>query len=395
MDLNIKDTMKAVLICLKAGLVPMLWGPPGIGKTAIIETIAAALQAILKHDPSLTVMESIDILLKIIETKTINIDLDKFDKKDPAFQLAELTGSTAMLDDLTGLPKNTDQNTMTWTRPEGLLDPEAKGILFIDEMTDTIALSISKGFYTITREHRSKIHLLSKDVLIACAGNRPSDGSGSTMPPSALITRLVHIGVCCAVPDFGSDNNARSILPATAGIDKDNWIQWATNNKLNPLTIGFIKSFEQYIYSYQSIPRTLEMASKILNVYCNPDKILHALLSGTIGPIPGNDKYGYIKVASKMPSLDSIISDPQNAPIPDDKSILHALTCGLLYRTDNGNFDSIMDYAKRLDLESQTYLIISAINQDASLSNNRKYMAWYNDNADILGSVSVQEVHNF
>ena len=38
--MNISEAKKACHIILKAGHVPMLWGPPGIGKTSMVKDLA-------------------------------------------------------------------------------------------------------------------------------------------------------------------------------------------------------------------------------------------------------------------------------------------------------------------------------------------------------------------
>jgi len=335
--MNIEQVKKASEIILKAGLVPMLWGPPGIGKTTMVRQLAE------KHQ----------------------------------VEYRQLTTNLLMLDHLTGIPYNSG-NKMIFSRPENI--PESgKGFLLIDEITDGM-LSIQKMLYSLILEHNCNGHILGDSWRIVAAGNRPADGSGSSMLPSALITRMVHIGVCCDIPDFTRQ------LPEAADVDVTSWVQdFALPARINPFIIAFLKSFPHRIYYYQSIPRTFEMLSKILSVYNNPDAILHEIIIGTIGPEVGNEFFGFFKLAQQIPSIDAILNDPVNAPIPSDIGIIHALSTALIYRADRSNFGNIVEYAKRLGhRELEVYLLQSALKKDADLSSIPEYLQWHNANADIL-----------
>ena len=335
--MNIEQAKKASEIIIKAGLVPMLWGPPGIGKTTMVKQLA----------------------------DTHNVEY------------RSLTTNLLMIDHLTGIPFNKD-NRMIFSRPDNIPDT-GKGFLLIDEITDGM-LSIQKMLYSLVLERSCNGHSIGSGWKVLAAGNRPGDGSGSSMLPSALITRMIHLGVCCDVPDFTRQ------LPETADVDINSWIEYfALPNKLNPFIIAFLKSFPHRIYHFQSIPRTLEMLSKILSVYNNPDPILHEIIIGTIGPETGNEFFGFYKLAQQIPSIDTILNDPDTAPIPQDIGIMHALTTALIYRADRSNFGNIVKYSKRLGhREMEVYLLTSAIKKDKDLASIPQYLTWHNANADIL-----------
>ncbi len=335
--MNIEQAKKASEIIVKAGLVPMLWGPPGIGKTTMVKQLAE------QHE---------------VEYKS-------------------LTTNLLMLDHLTGIPFNQD-NKMIFSRPDNI--PEnGKGFLLIDEITDGM-LSIQKMLYSLVLERSCNGHKIGNSWRILAAGNRPSDGSGSSMLPSALITRMIHIGTCCEVPDFTKQ------LPENADIDVNSWVEnFALPNKINPFIIAFLKSFSHRIYHFQAIPRTWEMLSKILSVYNKPDSILHEIILGVIGPETGHEFFGFYKLAQQIPSIDSILNDPENAPLPSDIGIMHALSTALVYKADRNNFSNIIKYAQKIGhREIEVFLIVSATKKDNDLLSVPAYLNWHNENADIL-----------
>lgn len=334
--MNLTDTKKATEIIIKAGLTPMLWGPPGIGKTTLIRDMARTHEVSYKA----------------------------------------LTTNLLMLDHLTGIPYNKN-GQMVFSRPANL-PATGQGFLLLDEITDGMQ-SIQKMLYSLVLEKQCNGHKLSDQWHVITAGNRPQDGCGSNMLPAALISRLIHLGVNCDVPDF------TNYLPESADVDPDQWItDFALPNKLNPFIIAFIKSFPHRLYHYQAVPRTYEMLSKILSKYSMPNSTLHEIIAGTIGPETGNEFFGFLKLAQSIPSIDAIIKDPVNGSIPSDIGILHALTTALIYKTDRTNFNSIITYAKRLPAEMQIYLLTSAISKDKDLASLPEYIQWHNENSDIL-----------
>ena len=336
--MNIEQSLKAVEVVLKSGRVPMLWGPPGIGKTTAIRQLAEKYQVEFRF----------------------------------------LTTNYLMLEHLTGIPTNNGAGAMVFSRPENI-PLEGKGILLIDELSDGM-LSIQKMLYSLILERSCNGHKLGNDWKLVTAGNRPSDGSGSSMLPSALITRMIHIPVCCVLPDF------TKVLPKTAIMDGRQWINdFAIPNQLHHTIIAFIKTYSDKLYQSQAIPRTWEMLSNILSIYNNPDSILHNIIIGTIGPETGNDFFAFYRLAMVLPDIDQIILNPTKADIPGQAGIVYALSTALLYKADRTNFEAIIKYASRFaEKEIEIYLITSILNKDASLASLPGYINWHNKNTQYL-----------
>jgi len=190
----------------------------------------------------------------------------------------------------------------------------------------------------------------------------------------------VHIGIGCETPDFTKN------LTETADIDVNSWIEnFALPNSINPFVIAFLKSFPHRIYNFQAIPRTFEMLSKVLAVYNVPDSTLHEIIIGTIGPETGHEFFQFYKLAQSIPSIDAILNDPENAPVPTDVGIMHALSTALVYKADRTNFENIIKYSKRIGhREIEVFLIVACTKKDADLLSVPAYLTWHNDNADIL-----------
>lgn len=316
----------------------MGWGPPGVGKTEASQQIAEAMEV----------------------------------------GFSVLTTNLLTLDDLTGLPiPDRESQQAIWYRPEAI--PESgHGILLIDEITDGL-ISIQKCLYSLVLNHEVKGHKLGDGWSVICAGNRPKDGSGSSMLPSALITRMVHIGVYCDVPDF------KRYLPETAETDLNDWTIWAQSENIRPEIIAYLRMNPDKLYHYQATPRTWTMASKLIDtVLDHGSHILASLLQGTIGPGPGIEFFGFLRLASQIPSYEAILLDPINSPVPADVGILHALTSTLVYYCNRSNANSIIRYADRLPDEFGIYLVTSCQNKVTDIASLPTYINWHNRHSELL-----------
>ena len=148
------DVKAEVLACIKAQRPVMLWGPPGIGKSEIIEQIGK-------------------------DTKRNVIDL--------RLLLLEPT-------DLRGIPYfNSKENKMDWAPPVDLpSDPKDTSILFLDEI-NAAPQSVQAAAYQLILNRRIGTYILPEGVSIVAAGNRESDRGVTYRMPSPLANRMLHI----------------------------------------------------------------------------------------------------------------------------------------------------------------------------------------------------------
>ncbi|MEM6740683.1 MAG: MoxR family ATPase [Pseudomonadota bacterium] len=141
----------------------MLHGAPGVGKTQIVEQLAARIGARL-----------FDLRLTTIEPQ-----------------------------DLRGLPYyDHEAKTTVWYRPEDLPDdPDAPSVLFLDELT-AAAPTLQPTVYGLLQERRVGRHRLPGSVFIVAAGNMVEDGAVAYEMGTGLSDRLVHLHVRAAATDW-------------------------------------------------------------------------------------------------------------------------------------------------------------------------------------------------
>jgi MoxR-like ATPase len=171
------QTRKAILSAFKTKRPVFLWGPPGIGKSDVVQEIATELQGHV-------------------------IDL----------RMAQMEPT-----DIRGIPFfNKDINKMDWAPPVDLPDEEfAKQfpivVLFLDEMNSASPSVQAAGYQLILNRRVGKYHL-PDNVVIVAAGNRDSDKGVTYRMPMPLANRFIHLEMR---PDFNS------------------WQTWAVKNNIH------------------------------------------------------------------------------------------------------------------------------------------------------------------
>ena len=126
-----------------------MWGPPGIGKSALVRRFAAAVG-----------MECVSLL-----------------------------GSQLAPEDLLGIPKIDGECSRFY--PPANIVRKVPYVLFLDELNAS-SHEIQKAFYSLILEQRVGEYQLPPGTIVIGAGNRAKDAAIVKPMPSALINRLVH-----------------------------------------------------------------------------------------------------------------------------------------------------------------------------------------------------------
>ncbi|MEM6637350.1 MAG: AAA family ATPase [Pseudomonadota bacterium] len=211
----------------------MLHGKPGVGKTQIVETLAAETGA-----------ELIDLRLTTIEPQ-----------------------------DLRGLPYYDHAAAKTvWYRPEDLPDdPDQPTILFLDELTSAAPL-IQPTVYGLLQERRVGRHRLPPTTFLVAAGNTTADGAVAYEMGTGLSDRLVHLLVAAEAQD---------------------WLEnFALPNGMHPAVTAFVQTRPDLLDTTDealsrgdmiaATPRSWERVSHILSSV-EDQTIRRRLVAGTVG----------------------------------------------------------------------------------------------------------------
>jgi hypothetical protein len=283
---------RSIMTCFAHKRPVFLWGPPGIGKSELVASIAEELGGAM-------------------------IDL----------RLAQMEPT-----DLRGIPYfNKDLARMDWAPPIDLPDAEFAAqyplvVLFLDEM-NSAAPSIQAAAYQLILNRRIGKYVLPDNVVMVAAGNRESDKGVTYRMPAPLANRFLHLEM---------------------RVDHEAWQNWAVNHKIHKDVVGYVGFAKQDLYDFDprsssrsfATPRTWSFVSELLDDKLS-DAELTDLVAGCVGEGVAVKFMAHRKIAGKMPKprdiLEGKVSDLQTKEI----SAMYSLTIAMCYE--------LQDAAQKLD----------------------------------------------
>ena len=256
-----------------------LWGPPGIGKSAIIR------QTCEKHK------------LGFVDLRLQQIDIP----------------------DLRGMPvpSKNEEGVLTWWIPP-FLPRKGKGILFLDEL-NLADPSIQATAYQLILDRRVGEYELPDTWYVVAAGNRKEDSFNVYDLPDPLISRFVHF----------------EVIP-----DKDVWIKWAVKNNIREEIIAylnyrpdhFLKINPKRPFLPYPCPRSWEFASRLWDLTGDV-----SLISAAVEEDITVDLITFLEVYNELPDIDKLLNEGVEFELPpkSEVSLLYIISTALGLRPKN------------------------------------------------------------
>ena len=277
------EARSRVLRAFKSKRPIFLWGPPGIGKSELIEGITEELGG-----------------------KLIDLRLGQCEPTD-----------------LRGIPFfDRDKGVMNWAPPielpsQELADQYPVIVLFLDEM-NSAAPAVQGAAYQLVLNRKVGTYNLPDNVVVVAAGNRESDKGVSYRMPSPLANRFVHLEVR---QDF------------------DSWFQWAVNHSVHKDVVGYIGFAKQDLFDFEpksasrsfATPRSWSFVSQFLYDEDATDAELTDLIAGTIGEGLAVKFMAHRKVAGQMPNPSDVLAGKVKELKVKEVSAMYSLTISLCY----------------------------------------------------------------
>ena len=284
-----------------------IWGPPGVGKSEIVDTITQERAGMM-----------IDLRLALMEPT-----------------------------DLRGIPYyNEKTGQMMWAPPADLTTQELADqfecvVLFLDEMNQA-PQSVQAAAYQLILNRRLGSYVLPDNVLIVAAGNRESDRGVTYRMPAPLANRFVHLEM---------------------GVDFNDWQTWALENKIHSDVVGYLTSNKMDLFNFDpktasrafATPRSWTFASQLMPQEGEviADSELHDLIAGTVGDGVATKFMAHRAISGKLPNPTDILSGKVKTLSREAKEIsaMFSLTASLCYElkefaeNNKGKSDKLYDMA--------------------------------------------------
>jgi MoxR-like ATPase len=261
--------IKTISIAFDVDLPVFFWGPPGIGKSAIVRQVAE------RRGWTEANRGFVDVRLSQMEP----VDLR-------GLPVPDLAGRRTVW-----LPP-------AWLPFEGSDWPD-EGVLFLDEASSA-APSVQAAAYQLVLDRQLGEARMKRGWRLALAGNRVSDGGVAFRLAMPLANRMLHL--VRETPDLSE------------------WTQWAlTQGGIDPLILGFLQfrpplffTFNEALKARESAfatPRSWEMVSRLLAGV--PEKehgLLEPLIAGAVGAGVAMEFMAWLSLKDELPDLDALLA---------------------------------------------------------------------------------------
>jgi hypothetical protein len=292
-----------------------LWGPPGIGKSDIVEQITASFS----------------------NSHLIDIRLSLWDPTD-----------------IKGIPYFDSNNVkMAWGAPSELPDEKMAAqydhiTLFLDEM-NSAAPAVQAAAYQLILNRRVGTYKLPDNVIIVAAGNRESDKGVTYRMPAPLANRFVHLELA---------------------VNFDDWFEWAVANNQHTDVVGYLTFAKKDLYDFDpksasrsfATPRSWSFVSELIEDEID-DNTTTDLVAGTVGEGLAVKFMAHRKVASSMPNPTDILAGKVKELKTKEISAMYSLTVSLCYELKEASDKN----DKKFDEKVNNFLRFAMDNFDTEL----------------------------
>ena len=303
-------------------------GPPGSGKTAIVDATIKRLN-IGKKEVKLNLMDVVDIK---------------------------------------GLPfvEDTEQGKLTsWTLPNFLPRAEVdgeRGVLLWEELPQAQRL-VQTSTFGIIQEGRKDDWRMPAGWCHVATGNRAEDKSATYEMPAALKSRFYHFWL---EPDLAP------------------WKKYHQASGGNPDISAFLDYMPQYFMTFDpnaeawGSPRTWSLLSRRLRAAIDPQRLLK-VVSGAVGVEAAMKFLAFQQLKHAAPSIDEIVANPHSCRIPIEVGTQYAVVSTLVEHTTPLNFQQIIQYTDRMPKEFQVGYLRDAVARHEELISSPTFLAWISD----------------
>lgn len=358
----------------------LVWGAPGVGKTAIIND---AMKQILSDksrmiDLQLSNKAADDFFLPYYNKEhTKAIDLPK--SYLPVYATHKYDESTGKYIPLSAEELNAaDEAT-------------GSGLIFFDELSRAKPETLNVCLKLVNERKLGEYYVLGSGWSIICASNRfEDDPDTQTILGKALGNRFKQINYA---PTYKS------------------WKSWAeTKGYMNQYVLDWLEQNEKYFYyqaeedtdsSIFASPRTWELACKALaeeaytadeegfDLLSLPDDVIRTQIQAVVGLDPANAFLDYVRLARtvKIEDLKLVLTKPDKAPLPKKSGSSYQTSLVYIYVTtilsfidtmpDPKTFANLCKYFARMGDVSAAgkfwSMIINKFNQTDNPKNNLNY----------------------
>ena len=305
----------------------MVWGSPGVGKSAVAMQVAEELD------------------LHYVDVRALLID--------PV--------------DLRGIPWRDDRNMTRWAPPTFLppMDSEDGFLVNLEELPSAVPM-VQAALYQLVHDRQVGEYTLPPGAALIACGNRESDRGVVHRMPTPLASRFIHLEV---------------------KVDIDSWIDWALKEDMPTDLVFFLKFRPDLLQVFDPksaekafpCPRTWEFAGKMLKAgNQGATSVDLAVLRGAVGEGAAVEFAAYLAVAKTLPNPDSVFLDPLGVKLPDDPSAMIALCGALCRRAEEDKMDALVAFAMRDDVRPELgeFLIGSSVKIHPDSMMTRAYIRW-------------------
>ncbi|MBB6098831.1 hypothetical protein HNR42_002266 [Deinobacterium chartae] len=254
-----------------------IWGPPGIGKSALVEQFALEV----------------------------------------GLECVSLLGSQLAPEDLIGVPQISGGKTRF--HPPAQIARDVPYCLFLDEL-NACTPDVQKAFYSLIHERRIGEYRLPEGSVVIGAGNRAEDSAIVRPMSSALLNRMLHVQLKASARD---------------------WLAWAYGAGIHPLVLEYLQQRPDHLWSAPpkteepfSSPRAWHMLSDALHALGTQDAFwVEVAAGGCLSSRHAVSFRTHLKQTRGRYRLEALLAGEVSWPRePQDRDLLYFLAQSLRAR---------------------------------------------------------------